>query len=506
MPTQWETFPIKFGGGLITSMGRLEQGIQRPGSATVLDNFEEDVLGGYTRVQGYRKMDPNPVPGEGQIKAAIAVSRVEGLALREGSWYHSLGGGWNSILEVDNFNLINKTHHDYFNFDGDLKFAVVDGVNEPSVFDYLTKTMTAIESNPDVVGAQWVRVFKNHVFYAKDNNLVFTAPYTYNNFDVAVGAGLINVGDDITGMIVFREQLIVFCLNKIFRVTGSTVLDFSLSEITTNSGALCGHTIQEVGGDVMYLGPDGIRYLSASERENDFGLTRASKNIQDDVMAVVNNNCLYSSVTISKKNQYRFFYNTPGIIKKSTKNFIAVKFSDQTADDISWSRLVGMKIYACSKWQDRDSEFIIFCDDTDYIYNMESGNTFDGAPIDAVFETPFMPVTDPKIRKTFYKHTIYTNLKGSSSMIGNLVFDYRAKGILQPNPFRIFTGGDAVAYNTGLNYNQGHLYSSGVRQVEFFNNVVGSGFVVALRYTVTGGSSDTNINYAVLEYRTNERK
>lgn len=506
MPTQWETFPIKFGGGLITSMGRLEQGIQNPGSATVLENFEEDVLGGYTRVQGYRKFDEQPVPGVGQIKSSIAVSRIGGLALRDEGWYHSIGEGWTSKLAVPNVELLNKTHHDYFNFDGNLRFVITDGLHQPAVYDSVTNTMSFITGNPDTEGASWVRVFKNHIFYAKDQNLIFTAPYEWDNFGTGVGAGIINVGDDITGLIVFREQLIVFCLNKIFRVTGFTEADFNLSEITTNSGALCGHTVQEVGGDVMYLGPDGIRYLSASERDNDFGLTRASRNVQDDVMNIVSNNCLYSSVTISKKNQYRFFYNTPGISKKSTKNFIGVKFSDQTSDNISWSRLTGMKIWCCSKWQDRDAEFILFSDETDYVMKMESGNTFDGEPINATFETPFMPVNDPKIRKTFYKHTVYTDISGSTDIYGNLVFDYRANNILQPQAFQIVSSRSSVAYNTGFRYNQGHKYSSGNNQIEFFNNVVGSGFVASLRYTITGGSSDINLNYAVLEYRTNERK
>jgi hypothetical protein len=53
MSTRWESFPIKFEGGLITNLGRIEQGVQAPGSATILQNFEADVQGGYSRILGY---------------------------------------------------------------------------------------------------------------------------------------------------------------------------------------------------------------------------------------------------------------------------------------------------------------------------------------------------------------------------------------------------------------------------------------------------------------------
>ena len=38
---------------------------------------------------------------------------------------------------------------------------------------------------------------------------------------------------------------------------------------------------------------------------------------------------------------------------------------------------------------------------------MDSGNSFDGSAIEAIYESPFMPITDPQIRKTMYKLTLY---------------------------------------------------------------------------------------------------
>ena len=43
MPTKWQTYPIEFREGLITNMSPLQQGINSPGSARELKNFEPSI-------------------------------------------------------------------------------------------------------------------------------------------------------------------------------------------------------------------------------------------------------------------------------------------------------------------------------------------------------------------------------------------------------------------------------------------------------------------------------
>ena len=57
--------------------------------------------------------------------------------------------------------------------------------------------------------------------------LVFTAPFTDDDFSTANGAGTIRVDSDITGLFPFRDQLYIFCEEeRIFRLTGNTIADF----------------------------------------------------------------------------------------------------------------------------------------------------------------------------------------------------------------------------------------------------------------------------------------
>ena len=71
-------------------------------------------------------------------------------------------------------------------------------------------------------------------------------------------------------MIVFREQIIVFTKNTIQKITGTSVSDFKLSAITDDIGCIREDTIQEVGGDVLFVAPDGIRSLASTEKIGDW--------------------------------------------------------------------------------------------------------------------------------------------------------------------------------------------------------------------------------------------
>ena len=65
MPTNRQTFPIQFSGGLISNMSPLQQGLQMPGSARILRNFEPSIEGGYRRILGYNKFDQDIIPPYG---------------------------------------------------------------------------------------------------------------------------------------------------------------------------------------------------------------------------------------------------------------------------------------------------------------------------------------------------------------------------------------------------------------------------------------------------------
>jgi hypothetical protein len=505
MPTRWETYPVKFEGGWRTDLGRLDHGVQAPGSATTLDNFEPSVDGGYRKIQGYAKFSAVDVDVAevGNVVGVAVVELDKALARKGDNYYTSTGTTWTEVLTAPTGGA-NKFRFDNYNFNGSEKFVVVDGVEDPAFYDVGAGTMAYDISAPtDVTGAHIVKVFKNHIFFAKENLLTFTEPYTDNGYDPGDGSGVINVGHVITGLIVFRDQLIIFTTDTILRLSGNTLLDFELNPITSKTGCLDPDTVQEVGGDIMYLGPDGIRWLSATERNNDFGLERASSNIQSKALSIITSGASYASLPVRAKNQYRLFTYIENRPRSLSEGLIATKFSDQGTTNIAWSRMLGMKVYSVHSRQFSDREVIFFTSETGYVYRMDFGNSFDGEPIRAVFETPYMPINDPRVRKTIYKHTLYLKTQGAFGFTVNLRFDYNPSGTIQPPGFTLAseTGVGIWGQSTWGQF----TYSRAVSDT-FINQTVGSGFVVAIKYEDNSTNPPFTLDYVILEYGTNERR
>jgi hypothetical protein len=262
----------------------------------------------------------------------------------------------------------------------------------------------------------------------------------------------------------------------------------------------------EVGGDIIYLGPDGVRYLSATVKNNDFSLERVSKNITNEINTLIRINARYTATVLRGKSQYRIFSFLANKPAKSNLAYLATKYVDQSAEGMSWASLSGYKIYSVDSKQFLDNEIILFSSDTSYVYRMESGNSFDDQEISCIFETPFMPITDPRIRKTLYKHSLYTSLSGAFNLTVAIKLDYRGPQTIQPPAFEIESLSPGGAYYNSPTAIYGVSRYSRPTRENFVNNVVGSGFTFALRYTESSTSPSFNLDYAILEFKVNERR
>ena len=396
-----------------------------------------------------------------------------------------------------------KTRFSKYNYDGTDKVAIVDGTNPPALYD--KSTFTALNDAPsEVLGADFVVNFKNHLFFGKDNLLTFTAPYTDNDFISANGSGVISVGADITGLVVFRQQLIIFTNSSIFQLTGNTIADFALQSVTLDIGCPNTDTIQEVGGDVMFLGPDGLRLLSATDRIGDFGLAVVSKGIQKEVTDFIAANTSFASVVIREKSQYRILgYNT-NISATSAQGILGTQFAGQGGDGMSWSDLRGIRAYVADSKLNENTETIVFAHDDGYLYQMEQGSSFDGGNISSSFSTPYLPINDPRVRKTFYKMFLYTDPQGSVTFNSSLKLDFDQKDSIQPPQISINNSTGSVAF-----YGAGTFGTAtfGTKLLSVFETqIIGSGFVVSLQFTSDSTDPPYSLDAITLEYGTNTRR
>ena len=511
MASNWRTQGMEFKGGLISSLSPLQQGTNAVGSATVLQNFEPSLSGGYKKVLGYEKFSDTAVTGSGEIQGVCVTNEVDSnvvIAIRNGVYYQGTGTSWTSKATASNTSF-DKARFAKYNFNGTPKIVFVDGSNYPAYYDSSADTVTFLTTsseNDQVQGAEHVVAFKNALFFSKGSDLFFTSPFTDTDLLVANGAGQINVGSDVTGLIVFREQLIIFSIDRITRLVGSTVADYSLQPIVESIGCIEADTIQEIGGDIMFMGPDGLRTLSATDRVGDFGLDVASKPIKKNYNVFKSNSVSYCSLVIRDKAQYRIFGYTSSDRSAIARGIIGTKYVDQGGVGMQFSETKGLKAKVCDSQLTGQNELIVFANDDGYVYKLESGNSWDGSDIDAIFESPFMPFEDSQLRKTFYKFVLYLDPEGLVSFTANLVFDQNDPSLIQPAAFsvvgtgtNIFTYGSPTAvFNTAT--------FGGTLDKIFSNNVIGSGKNVSVRIQDISTNPSFTLDTAVFEYSTNDRQ
>ena len=397
-----------------------------------------------------------------------------------------------------------KTRFSRYNYTGTEKIAIVDGINVPALYN--GSQFTALNDAPtDVNAAEFVVSFKNHLFFGKNNLLTFTAPFTDTDFTAANGSGTISVGANITGLIVFRQQLIIFTESSIFQLLGNTLGDFNLQPVTTDIGCVDKDTIQEVGGDVMFLGPDGLRLLSATERLGDYGLGVVSKTIQKEVTDFITANTSFTSVVIRDKSQYRILGYNNNIAEANAQGILGTQMAGQGGEGMAWADLRGIRAYVADSRFFQNAETIVFANDDGYLYQMEEGNSFDGDNIQTTFATPYMPINDPRVRKTFYKMFLYTDPQGSVSFDVSLKLDFDQKNSVQPTKIDFNNATGTVAFMGQATFGSSAVYSSKLKTL-FETQIIGSAFVVSLQYTSDSVDPPFSLDAITLEYATNTRR
>ena len=161
------------------------------------------------------------------------------------------------------------------------------------------------------------------------------------------------------------------------------------------------------------LAPDGLRLLSATERNNDFGLAVVSRNIQGDVNDFLTRNVSFSSVVVRAKSQYRILGYNVAFTKDSAQGIIAVQRAAQGGVELEFAKTTGINARVAYSDYVENVERILFANADGYVYNMESGTSFDGTDISATFTTPFFPINDPAVRKQIHKMDLYTDPQGT---------------------------------------------------------------------------------------------
>ena len=166
--------------------------------------------------------------------------------------------------------------------------------------------------------------------------------------------------------------------------------NFQLIPSTDDIGAFA-FTMQSIGNDSMMLSNRGIQRLKTTLNFGNFEYASVSHLVQP--LMTSKRGLQTCSTTLKTRNQYRVFFNdntavTVGLTGDKVSGIMPLDY--------------GMPVRCvCTAETSDGAEVTMFGSDDGYVYQDNSGTSFDGEPITAWIRLPFNNLKGPRVRKRY---------------------------------------------------------------------------------------------------------
>ena len=466
-------------GGLDKSSSSFEL-LRRPGAATRLRNFEVDIAGGYRRINGFSAFGgssaANPSTDNDILGLHVYADGV--IACSSTNIYFSLDGtSWLQINRDsvatggDNYSTFTgrsalartsqgKAH--FATFEGDTTYGEVIITDEGSGVKPFYFKMTGSGALSDrtyfakeitVDGSVYPKFCVMHDKHlvvggssTEPNGIHYSGTNDIDDF-TASGGGTIILDDQVVGLKSFRDDLIIFCRNSIWKLENINVTaSIAVVPITKNIGCLDGRSIQEIGGDLVFLAPDGIRTLAGTVRIGDVELGTVSRSIQPVMKDIADNIGSYniSTIVIRDKSQYRLYYGSSstgdasegiiGTLKTNEQGFTQFQWSETFGIDASSAATSGFDSDGVEKYYHGDYAGAVFNHDTgDNLLDTSGTET----NIVAEYQTPDLDYGDLGTLKTLKYVKVSATPEGTVSTKLRIRYNYDDPDTPQPSDYSL---------------------------------------------------------------------
>ena len=458
-----QPYTVACNGGLVKSANSIDL-LKSPGVARELRNFEVSIEGGYRRINGYSKFGgASATQPTGSTTNILGVTPyADGVVVTAGTniYFSQDGITWLQINKLsatggDNYTTFTgKTatartgqgQCQFVTFEGATfdygELIIADGANKLFSFrmegtgalssrTFFTKEITVDGTN----GVKYIAIHDHHLIASGvENNLntVYYSVYNNPNDFTGAGAGAVTISDQVQGIKGFRTDLIVFAENSIHKLINiNDSANIRIDPITENVGCLSGYSVQEIGGDLIFLAPDGLRTVAGTARIGDVELGTVSKAIQPLITDLTEaiNSYIISSIVLREKSQYRLFYTDTTKNNSEQRGIIGTL----RPDGFQWSETRGIESTEIgSGFNENGIEEYYHGDTNGYVYVHDSGNDFDGSNILARYATPDYDYGDLGTLKTLHYMRVSASAEGVVEPDVQVRFEYGNTNIPQP--------------------------------------------------------------------------
>ncbi len=546
MPDRIESFKVICSGGVNSNENHLDLSDNKPGSATRLVNYEPSLYGGYRRLEGYQYYDDlypevtDNASAEGKVLCVafyknehignpyVIAARKDVGANTYSFYYHTPYIGWRKISTGITHNTTNgtstvsKIRFAQFDFGSGSFIIFVDGVNNATVFNgtnwySLDSSNTGGPTSPggdQVIDApSLVDVFENHIFLSGDATEQSVVCHSVGNdpldFSVALGAGQLITGFKVVQIKPFRDNLFVFGNNSIKKLSPDITSGFTQEQVTANVGCVAPDSVLEIGGDLVFLAPDGVRPCASTAKIGDVELETISKPVQSLLVDVIANTDLstLNGVVLRSKSQIRYFYGDDTTHVEGSEGLVGGLTDSNGSIDWEFGTLLGIRASCCSSEYVGTEEYVLHGDYDGKVYRQEQGNSFAGRDIVAIYATPYYDFKDTEVRKTMRKVNTFLRAEGPFEMNLALAYDWGDYTTSRPSTYtQASQGGPTVYGGRSITYGGANVTYGGNSKPIMTSDIQGSGFSVRATYVTVGQSNPFTIQGIVFEYSVSGRR
>ncbi len=559
MPDQITSYKLISSGGLNSNENHLDLSDNAPGSATRLVNYEPSLFGGYRRIEGYGEYDSDygevtvagQSTGQGKVlglaifkddvtnSTKIIAARQDAGGSNYSFYHYTAYIGWRkytldySVTRPMTLNgrTVSKLRHVSFNFGAGNKIVFVDGVNPAIVFDGsnweelkstnsggFTAGGTNTGGGPQCIDApSLVDVFQNTLFLAGDTafgaTLAHSAPASTTDtdgfYDFTSGAGQIAVGFDTIQIKPFRDDLFVFGTNGIKKITLDAANTFVTDQVTANVGCVARDSVLEIGGDLMFLSPDGFRPVAGTSRIGDVELETVSKPIQATLVDIIANEDMdtLNGVVIRSKSQIRYFIGDDSISASDSIGIIGGLTNSTGAISWEFGELLGIRASCTTSGYVGTTENILHGDYDGRVYKQEFGTSFNGGDIISIYATPYLDFGETEQRKTMRKINTFIRAEGPLEMLLSMTYDWGDGATSTPATYSQASTGAPTRYGgRNINYNATNVLYGGSSKPIMTSDIQGSGFSAQATFVTIGQTEPFSIQGMVFEFTTAGRR
>ena len=436
--------PIIMDGGLNENVSSIEM---KGGELLSCTNYElvEGSSGGYRSIAGYERYDGNTkpssiaatdedhtdqdtaraaigeVPGEGNVLGVhLYNNKVYAFRNKTGGatagMYVESASGWVEV-NTSAAPLAPDGEYSFVNYNfyaTATSYAMYwsDGVNKARSFDGTTIvviTTTETTDTPLFIAAHSNRLFLSFAGGLLDHSNLGDPT------DWSTGAGQYGTGQDITALTAgVGNALVIHCRNQTWILNGTIPDDWKLERFSDMSGAYS-YTVNRMLGTIFFMDDRGITSLSAVQDFGDFASNSISQRVK---RTLLENKDFITAATVSRDlNQYRLFASGGGglvfsFLNKKLRGVTSIEYPDPV-------------LSVTEGEDDLGNNLIFFTSSGGYVYQMDSGTSFDGVSISTRMATAYYHYGSPRNWKRFQRLTFEIASVDAMDLNIRTDFDYR---------------------------------------------------------------------------------